>query len=502
MCRKGKHMLKKLTKRICILTLITAMLLPSCSQSNEPAETDPTLKQNTDPAADTETEAETETTRADVDDGLPEASYDGRAFRIVSYDYIQDDYTAEEMNGSLVNDAIYNRNLTVEERFNIEIVPDGNMSNTASKMKVTKAVQAGEDALELSVNHMIDQANAATTGIFLDWNTVPHVDIERPWWNQTAYDNLSIAHKAYLMTGDISSWFLRGTYVVYFNKKLAEDIQLSPDDLFDLANEGNWTIDRYFDIVKDSWRDLNGNGEMDTDDYFGLAAQVNSYVTPFIYSFGEITVAKDNDDIPHLSMNIEKFSSMVEKVYTLIYESNGTLSSTDWSTHSDVFKAGRALFMNGVLVHSMGDLTEMEDDFGIIPYPKWDDAQQNYATMSDGSSPLAAIPKTIADPEYVGIITEALAAESWKQVTPAIYDVSLKVRNVRDPKSLTAIELAASTAVIDFGYVYGNYNSMGFVMSEMISKKKKDFASYYATNAEKWEKALDKITSDTIENNT
>ena len=81
MCRKGKHMLKKLTKRICILTLIAAMLLPSCSQSNEPAETDPTLKQNTDPAADTETEAETETTRADVDDGLPEANYDGRAFR-------------------------------------------------------------------------------------------------------------------------------------------------------------------------------------------------------------------------------------------------------------------------------------------------------------------------------------------------------------------------------------------------------------------------------------
>ena len=100
------------------------------------------------------------------------------------------------------------------------------------------------------------------------------------------------------------------------------------------------------------------------------------------------------------------------------------------------------------------------------------------------------------------MITEAMASESWKQVTPAIYDVALKVRNVRDPKSLTAIELAASSAVIDFGFVYGNYNTMGFVMSQLIGSKKNNFASYYAGRAEQWEKALDKITKTAMESDT
>ena len=491
---------KPAMKRTCILIWIAAMLLSACGQAKGTTETE--TEPGTDTEAVVETEAETETTRMDVDDGLPEADFEDRSYRIVSYDYIMDDYDAEEMNGSLVNDAIYNRNLTVEERFHVKIESNGNMTNAAAKSLVVKSVQAGEEAMELSVNHMIEQANVATTGVFLDWNTIPHVEVTQPWWNRTAYENLSIAHKAYLMTGDISSWFLRGTYVVYFNKKLAEDAQISSDTLFDIANEGKWTIDRYYDYVKDSWRDLNGNGEMDTEDYFGLAAQVTSYVTPFVYSFGEVTVAKDADDIPHLSMDTEKFAAMVDKVYALIYESNGTMSNSDWGTHTDLFAAGRALFMNGVLVSSMTTFTEMEDDFGIIPYPKWDEAQQNYATMSGGSSPLCAIPKTVSDTEFVGMITEAMASESWKQVTPAIYDVALKARNVRDPKSLTAIELAASSAVIDFGFVYGNYNTMGFVMSQLIGSKKNNFASYYAGRAEQWEKALDKITKTAMESDT
>ena len=497
--KKGKLCMKKsVKKRVVLLWLLAAMLCSACGQKDAGTEPETTAETT----AETVAESESETTREDVSDNLPEKDFDGREFRIVSYSYIADDYEAEEMNGSLVNDAIYNRNLAVEERFKIKLVADGSMDAGAAKALVTKSVQAGEDAMELSVNHMIEQANAATTGVFRDWNEIPYVDVTRTWWNKTAYENLSIAHKAYLMTGDISSWFLRGTYVVYFNKNRAEDAQLSPDTLFDIANDGKWTIDRYYDLVKDTWQDLNGDGKMDKEDYFGLAAQVTSYVTPFVYSLGEVTVGKDENDIPHLAMNTEKFSSMVEKVYALMYESNGTLTNNDWSTHSELFKAGRALFMNGVLVHSMSSFTEMEDDYGIIPYPKWDEAQQHYATMSDGSSPLCAIPKTVSDMEFVGLITEGMAAESWRQVTPAIYDVALKVRNVRDPKSLTAIELAASSAVIDFGFVYGNYNSMGFVMSELIGSKKNDFASYFAGRADKWEKSLADIAEAAIESDS
>ena len=102
---------KHTMKRTCILIWIAAILLSACGQAKETTGTE--TEPGTDTEAVVETEAETETTRMDVDDGLPEADFEDRSYRIVSYDYIMDDYDAEEMNGSLVNDAIYNRNLTV-----------------------------------------------------------------------------------------------------------------------------------------------------------------------------------------------------------------------------------------------------------------------------------------------------------------------------------------------------------------------------------------------------
>ena len=86
-----------LHKRLLLLALIAAMLCAGCGQKN--AGTD--AQTTPDTVSETVAEGESETTRADVSDGLPEKSYDDREFRIVSYSYIADDYEAEEMNGSL-----------------------------------------------------------------------------------------------------------------------------------------------------------------------------------------------------------------------------------------------------------------------------------------------------------------------------------------------------------------------------------------------------------------
>ena len=149
--------------------------------------------------------------------------------------------------------------------------------------------------------------------------------------------------------------------------------------------------------------------------------------------------------------------------------------------------------MNGVLTHAVRIFTDVEDDYGILPYPKWDENQSGYYTMSDGSSPLIAVPKTVKDTDFVGMITEAMAAESYKQVTPVIYDIALKVRGARDEESLEVIDLATRSGVVDFGFVFGDYDKMGFFLSYLMEKKKDNFASYYASNKDKWEKRVNDI---------
>ena len=114
-------------------------------------------------------------------------------------------------------------------------------------------------------------------------------------------------------------------------------------------------------------------------------------------------------------------------------------------------------------------------------------------TTTDGSSPLTSVPITVRDTEFVSIITEALCAESWKSAIPKYYDLILKTRGVRDETSVKIIDMIEKGAVLDFGFVYGNYSGMGFTMSNLMLTKNKNFASYYAQNSKKWEQHIEEV---------
>lgn len=475
--------------------LFASLLLASCSAETGTENTD--IKEHVTKAAETEP-ADMLEARKQISDDLPEKDFGGTDFPIVTYDYTRTDYIAEQETGALINDAIFRRNSRVAERFNVNLILENGSDENAVTTMIQNAVQAGDDTYQLVSQHMIHSAKLAMQNYFMDWYTVDHVNLEKPWWNQHCSETLSIDNKIFTMAGSISPSFMTHTYCVYLNKRLGNDIDVTAT-IYDTVLDGKWTIDYYSSLVKDSWVDLNGNSTQDDQDQYGLAAQVTSYATPFIYSFGETTVSRDADGMPVLSINEEKAADMVNKVYSLIYESNGTITTDGWSLHQDVFTAGRALFMNGVFLHAIDRFNNMEDDYAILPYPKWDEAQTDYLTMSDGASPLVSIPTTCADIERAGIVIEALAAESYKSVIPAIYDTALKVRGVRDETSMQIIDTIERGNVIDFGYVFGDLSKMGFYMSVLMGTKKNNFASYYEKEKKSWEKHLTTIIDSYLE---
>lgn len=81
------------------------------------------------------------------------------------FDY---ELTTEELTGEVVNDAVYTRNMTIEEAFNITLtenrVPD--FLNV-----VQKCVQSGDNAYQLVIGGWGDMATLSTTGALLDWNS-------------------------------------------------------------------------------------------------------------------------------------------------------------------------------------------------------------------------------------------------------------------------------------------------------------------------------------------
>ena len=155
-----------------------------------------------------------------------------------------------------------------------------------------------------------------------------------------------------------------------------------------------------------------------------------------------------------------------------------------------MFQNNQALFIQQLL-QLIPKLREMDADFGVLPYYKYDEAQDTYYnTVGSWHSVFLCLPKVQKDATRTGVIVEALAAESLYTVTPAYYDVTLKDKVARDKDSAEMLDLIFETRTYDLGWYYaiGTYNESTM---NLFRNYQSDFTSMY----KKMEKVANKYIS-------
>ena len=144
-------------KRILAALLAALMLVPalvSCSEDT-PDTTDTTAADTT--TAPVETEPR-ETERHEIKDDLPaDLNFCGRTFRIyVSIKSANDDFVAgvEEKEGDIVNDAVTDRNMHVEEQLDVKLLSDGfDWAWNTVAAPVSQLILAGDSTYDMFMAH-------------------------------------------------------------------------------------------------------------------------------------------------------------------------------------------------------------------------------------------------------------------------------------------------------------------------------------------------------------
>jgi len=102
--------------------------------------------------------------------------------------------------------------------------------------------------------------------------------------------------------------------------------------------------------------------------------------------------------------------------------------------------------------------------FGILPIPKYDEAQEQYlAPVTTYGTDCISIPKIASDLERTAIIIEALSCESKYTVQPAYYEATLKGKTAKDVESTEMLDLMFANRTFDLGYMYnwgGSYSAI------------------------------------------
>lgn len=455
---------------------------------------------NTDTAADT-TPVETEPEKLMPD--LPDKDFGGHEFTILtrgqynSHWSSQDAY-AEEMTGEPINDAVYNRNASIGEKYNVTIA-EAIGESVDPDASVTKAVQAGDDIYDMLLIGGVSNGNLATAKVLLPLDTIPYMDLSKPWYDQSANASLSIGNKLYMTSGDLNIMDNNATWIILFSKNLA--YQLLDENLYDLASEGTWTLDKLKEYSTLAAFDLNGDGVQDEFDRWGLSGEGFNTMT-FIEGCGGKAFAKDENDLPYIAMGDEAFYDK----FLLAQSVNGNFDvcmlSDKYSQKypgdaiwdeciNKAFIEDRTLFMcTGLNRVSM--LREMESDFGLLPIPKYTAEQENYhCLVSIWASNMISVPITASDPERTGIIIEALSAESKYTLTPAYYDITLKTKSARDEESSAMLDLIFEGRAFELGNQY-SWGGLFNVPITLTISGKTDLTSQVESKTAATEQAMKK----------
>ena len=471
------------TRSLAVLLLAAALLGTSCGGGTAAeAET-------TGGGTEAQTAAETLSPLYQTVAALPQKDFGGYEFTIMDRNsehtpWHTYDVYAESETGDAINDAVFQRNRLIEEHFNIKIKEEGVYGPVDNMQKL---IIAGDDTIDVFTDGLNALTKLTTGNMLYDINDIAEIQFDQPWWDQQIRTELSIGGKCFFATGDISIMDNEGTWCILFNKKLIEDYDL--DNPYALVEGGTWTIDKMYEMAKAVAKDVDGDGKMTGADQFGFLTEVYNIYALWVGG-NNMIIQKDADDMPVSAMLNERAAAVYDKVLTMQFDTSvsAVAGSAVFPAYSDMnvcFTEGRGLFDYGAMA-LISDFRESETDFGILPSPKLDEAQEMYRnTFSPYNMTAYAIPATAADPSRTGMILESMAQVSQHILTPAYMDVSLKGKFVRDEESEDMIELVLATRSYDLGAIFQWGTSFSIFNSAASSK-----IGTYASQVEKSSKAL------------
>ncbi|MBQ2279542.1 MAG: hypothetical protein II333_13335 [Clostridia bacterium] len=497
--------MKKKSSRLLALLLAGLMLLPAltaCSETTNAEETEQTAQVTADSAlAEEIVLEETEITRENTPDTLPaDLDYNGETFMIYysnGFNWTELIEGGEELTGEVVADAVIESNLSVAERLNIDLQyyaeNSGNYGTIASL--VSNLIMANDDSFDIYLGEQYGLAQTVTKGYYRNVFDLPYFDFDQPWWNTTFMKNLQITtDNRVFLTGDFNLTTLCQLFVQYFNKRIYGDLFGNPDDLYSLVLEGKWTIDAMSEMIASAYVDLNGDGQTGPDDQLGYVAyQTYSTVDPFMYCGDVPYTTHGEDGRIVINMNQERAVTLTEKVVNL-FNQTGT-----YKVDTSPFVAGKSLFCNG-LMRGASDFRDMTDDFGFLPSPKLDEAQESYQNLVGDCVLFTVIPVTCTNAEMAAAVLEALNAQTYRTVTPAWYEVTLKLKYSRDMISSDIIDLIHDSIYTSFLFAYSPVLSqMGQVMRDLVTKNNTDYMSLVKSKEKPAQKMLEKMYKDLAE---
>ena len=383
--------MKHLTKRLLALMLAggTLFSLAACANGKDNQETEPNGT----------TEAVEEDTRYKPEIG--KTNYN-EEFVMLNCSSILDDelfWVDESKRGDAMADSVYERAINIKDHLGVTLSLVEEPSDYASAVRTL--VQAGEDAYQLVMTHGLSGAGTlVSTNCLYNYADFEDVNLDAPYWNQSIMNDAKYGERYLLGYGDFG---LSHVHALIFNKDMMKEYNLK--EPYQLVDDQKWTLDQFISLASKVAKD-NGDGQWDEKDTYGLTGWCGTYMTSFLVASGLNVIENDGEGNYYLAYtkNIDKMNNLIDKLITMGNADYAYLWGGG-STSTVDFTDGTTLFQ----FYDAADLAILRSSsvrFGVVPFPKWDAAQEDYRCLSMNG--FMTVPSVIKNPAMVGQTLELL----------------------------------------------------------------------------------------------
>lgn len=421
--------------------------------------------------------------------------------------WIQNDvveYYGDEESGDMIKSAVFKRNALVSDRLGVtlEFIEEkgssGDYKNFCSN--ATNNISSGSHAYDAIACYTRAASLLMIQNSLLNLlsNETQLLDFSNPWWPASLTQLNTIGGKLYFASGDIATSLLYQMMFMCVNKGMATNFGIE-DDIQQIAKDGGWTLDKMFEYSKDRYLNDDSDEKHSVGDRYGLFTIGHNMLDTFYIGAGLKYVDINNDGEANISADVGSdisydIQARLRNIFWQGSTADGYFSSSgsDW----DIGSSGNSLFyvLNGTTLNKY--LRGASFEYGILCAPKYNTDQDNYYTAVGFPHSMYCIPYDADNVAMSSAVLELTARESYKKVTPVVFETAFKYRYGKTAIDADMFEIIRSGVVFDLGRTLfdqlgGDDSSPIRLWRNEIVKDTNNFASVVKSYSDQWEKKLD-----------
>lgn len=442
----------KTSIRLLLLLLATLMALSCFVACDSGSEDDTTA----------DTSADTENATGDV--SLTETEKPDTHPTIQKTDYADDLFVhvferpsllwVEESKDDVFTEALFARQQKLYDYLGVELyaIQTGNLNEYGDAF--TTAVKNKDGSVDVLVcSAYVSIADFIIDGYLRDYNDFDQIDLTADYWKTDYMEEVMLGDRIYL---GYSEFNIFNTHVLSFNKKMLDQYSDALDEsIYDTVRNHRWTIDKMISLANLVYIDQTADGKT-ADDTFGLTGHQWIPFIGFLHACDIPLVAQDESG----SYRVAVYNSTYQNKTTDLVEKLLALAKSD----SAYFRfriedtENIPLSSNRVLMHIEGtgglvSLLEYDIDFGVVPFPMYDEAQKDVGYRSFNYDGFITFPSFMRN-ENMSVESIEMLSFFSDPVQTAYYEKQLGKQASDTPDDSAMLQLVWDGICTDFGLAY------------------------------------------------